>query len=286
MTGPAAQLSYVTTCKGRLAHLKQSLARVASQPGIECIVVDYDCPDGAAAWVEKEFPSARVVRVTGREGFNASHARNVGAQNASAPWLGFFDADVLVAPDFFRRVLPELVPGSYYRPHPVTFQTWGSLICHRDDFRRTGGYDEAYVGWGGEDDDLIAMLRLNEVKPMGFPASLVDEIPHGDEERTRYSQVKNRWTQSRINQLYLQVKLDLIRMNGRGLDKAESAAVFSEIQKAAVAAESAGTSSYYVDVTLPATVARSFPRDHRVEVFEVQKAIRYTVRIVGLSPGP
>ena len=124
----AAQLSYITTCKGRLGHLRQTLPRVASQPGIECIVVDYGCPDGAAAWVEAEFPSVRVVRVIGVEGFNVSHARNVGAQSASAPWLGFFDADVLLAPDFFRQVLPQIAPGHFYRAEPVRPQLWGSVI--------------------------------------------------------------------------------------------------------------------------------------------------------------
>jgi hypothetical protein len=31
----------------------------------------------------------------------------------------------------------------------------------RDAFDRVGGMDERYVGWGGEDDDLVARLELH-----------------------------------------------------------------------------------------------------------------------------
>ena len=274
-------LSYITTCKGRLAHLKQTLPRVATQPGIECIVVDFGCPEGAAAWVEATHPNVKVVRVAGVEGCNVSRARNMGAQHAGAPWLGFFDADILLAPDFFAKVLPTLAPGHFYWADPPGQQTWGSIICHRDDFAKAGGYDEAYTGWGGEDNDLLTMLAMNGVERAGFPAALVAEIAHGDELRTRYAEVKDRVTQWHINRLYLQVKVDLIRMNGGGLDTPTAKALFTEIQRQVVAARAAGKDSFAIEVSLPAVRTESFPQDGRIEVSEVQKTMRYAVRILG-----
>jgi len=155
-----AKLCYITTCMGRLAHLQQTMPRIVGQPDVDCVVVDYACPEGAGGWVAAHHPKVSVMRVEGETHFNASRARNLGAKAADAPWLGFFDADVLLSPDFANTVVPGLAPGHFYRADRLSAQTWGSIICHRDDFQAVSGYDETYVGWGGEDDDLFALLRL------------------------------------------------------------------------------------------------------------------------------
>ena len=169
VTGEVATLCYITTCKGRLHHLKQTLPRVVGQPDVSCVVVDYACPDNTTDWVAANFPQVRVVHVTGEAGFSASRARNLGAQAADAAWLAFFDADILWSPDFAKTVIPQLRPGHFYRAKPITQQTWGSVICHRQDFEAVGGYDEAFTGWGGEDDDLLARLTMLGRIPLRLP---------------------------------------------------------------------------------------------------------------------
>ena len=160
-----SQLTYITTCKGRLAHLQQSLPRAVGQ-GIPCVVVDYSCPEGAANWVEANFPQVAVIRVEGEAEFNASRARNLGAAAARTPWLGFFDADILLDPTFAKMIAPKLTSGQFYRASPLTRQTWGSIVCAREDFGAAGGYDETYAGWGGEDDDLIRALLMLGKRPV------------------------------------------------------------------------------------------------------------------------
>ncbi len=81
--GPS--LSIITTCKGRLAHLKESLPAMAAQPGAEVVVVDYDCPEATTAYVREHFPAVKVVKVEGRPHFNNWEARNIGATHATAP---------------------------------------------------------------------------------------------------------------------------------------------------------------------------------------------------------
>jgi hypothetical protein len=39
------KISVITTCKGRLNHLKQTIVN-RIHPNIENIVVDYNCPNG------------------------------------------------------------------------------------------------------------------------------------------------------------------------------------------------------------------------------------------------
>jgi len=76
-----------------------------------------------------------VLRVKGKTLFNASRTRNLGAKAADAAWWGFFDADVLMAPDFASTVVPTLAPGHFYCADRRSAQAWGSIICHRDAFQ-------------------------------------------------------------------------------------------------------------------------------------------------------
>ena len=105
MTDAAAPLvSIVTTCKGRLHHLRRSLPNFLAQPDTEVIVVDYDCPDETAGVCAREFPAVRVVKVENAPRFNWARARNLGAAAARGTWIAFFDADIVMAPDFVRRL--------------------------------------------------------------------------------------------------------------------------------------------------------------------------------------
>jgi len=281
-----ATLSLITTCKGRLDHLRQSLPRMAAQPGTETVVVDYDCPDGTGEWVARHYPQVRLVQVKGVDGFNASHARNIGARAATAPWLGFFDADVLLAERFSASVLPALRTGNYYRASPVTLQTWGSIICHRDDFFRINGYDEAYVGWGGEDDDLLAMLALHRITGYGYPATLLDEVDHGDERRTQFAAVKSRWLQSRINQVYLHAKLDLIRLHGIPPTVQESRLIFAEIERMVLQTNAAGNTDCAINLSLPEQMLGSPPQEGMIELNKLSRSMSYKLSFIGTRPSP
>jgi len=277
-------LSYITTCKGRLQHLQQSLARVAHQPHLECIVVDYGCPERCGDWVAAHYPSVRVVRTGPTEGFNASKARNAGAALASAPWLGFFDADILLDPAFSSLVVPELKSGNFYRANPLGTQTWGSILCQRDDFVRVGRYDECYSGWGGEDDDLVTMLRLHGLKPMGFPAALLGEIAHSDALRTRFCEIQDRWLQNRINRVYLEAKTDLLGMRRSPLSAQEAAALYAEIHSTLSKAGTPDEVERTIQVTLAPQLLGSPAQRGQCQIFEMRKTISYSVRVKAYVP--
>ncbi len=55
------RFSIVTTCKGRLEHLRQSLP-IFSRRAAEVVVVDYDCPQKTRDFVASDFPGGKVVR--------------------------------------------------------------------------------------------------------------------------------------------------------------------------------------------------------------------------------
>lgn len=276
-----ASITYVTTCKGRLEHLRQSLPRVAAQPQVKIIVVDYGCPDGSGQWVKDTFPQVRVVRVDDDPGFSLTRARNAGGEAADTPWLAFFDVDILVADDFFRTVSENLVGGFYYRADPATAQTWGSVICEREAYLKVDGYDTVYQGWGGEDDDFYALLEFAGCKPGGMDGRRLSEIPHNDEARTRFH-ADNKLKSHQRNQVYKSVKFDVMKLGGGFLPLPLREQMYEQIRSKLESHHKAGKSSLDMNIQLPPTVIRH-PRDatgaQHAPVTRMARKLNYTVAL-------
>ena len=86
MENPVTTLCFVTTCKGRLDHLKQTLPLMAAVEDARCVVVDYGCPQGSGRWVQEHFPQVQVEFVTDDDEFCLARARNIGAKAVTSPW--------------------------------------------------------------------------------------------------------------------------------------------------------------------------------------------------------
>src|SRR5438270_11931917 len=96
-SGLPRSFAIITTCKGRLEHLKLSLPAMVSQACNEVIVVDYSCPQMTGEFVTANFPGVRVVSVEGEETFSNWKGRNAGAAAATSDGLVFIDADTILA---------------------------------------------------------------------------------------------------------------------------------------------------------------------------------------------
>jgi glycosyltransferase involved in cell wall biosynthesis len=204
-------LTAITTCKGRLEHLKQSLPALMAIPDLEVVVVDYDCPDGAGDWVEASWPRAKLVSVTDRPNFNRSEAKNLGAAVASGEWLFFVDADIRVGEDFMQSLDGLMRPGVFLLADPRPAELWGALIVSRADFEAIDGYDEAMEGYGSEDVDVLARLMIAGVTEAGFPSQGLRVIAHDQAMRTRFHALKDVDLSNAINGFYRTAKNDLLR---------------------------------------------------------------------------
>ncbi|HEX4197177.1 MAG TPA: glycosyltransferase [Caulobacteraceae bacterium] len=205
------RLSAITTCKGRLEHLKETLPALMADPELEVVVVDYDDPDGAGDWVRANHPDARVVAVADRPFFNRSEAKNLGAAAASGDWLFFIDADVHVGAGLTQGVQALLRPRVFLLPDPRPADLWGVLIVARADFEAAGGYDEAMEDYGSEDVDVLARLMIAGLAEVGFPSEGLVAIAHDHALRTRFHRVANLDLSASINGFYLTAKNDLLR---------------------------------------------------------------------------
>jgi hypothetical protein len=224
-------LTAITTCKGRLEHLKATLPALMSGPDLEVVVVDYDCPDGAGDWVRATWPQARVVAVAGRPWFNRSEAKNLGAAAASGDWLVFIDADIIVGDGFMQGVQALLRPGVFLLADPRPAELWGALVVARADFEAIGGYDEAMEDYGSEDVDIIARLMIAGVEESGFPSQTLEVIPHDQAMRTRFHQRTDIDLSASINGFYRTAKNDLIRQ-GLVLDLEGRRALYADVRRA------------------------------------------------------
>jgi glycosyltransferase involved in cell wall biosynthesis len=202
-------IAFITTCKNRLHHLKETLPLMAANAPDELIVVDYSCPELTGDWVEANFPQAKVVRVTGQDGFNPSRARNAGAAAATSEWLFFIDADIRAMPRLLEAVRANLQPGVYFRPQYKlglnAEQAYGTFCVRAEDFAAVEGFDEVLDGWGYEDQDLYERLtpRLTEMR---YSIHLLKVIAHEDDERHIRTDMRDRWENEAINSCYGEAK--------------------------------------------------------------------------------
>jgi glycosyltransferase involved in cell wall biosynthesis len=268
-------ISIVTTCKGRLSMLQQSLPRMVTQPRAEVIVVDYDCPDGAGAWVATEYPAVRLVRVADAPLFNIARARNLGARAARGEWLCFVDSDILLEARFIEQALPRLRAGAFYTMASPEPDAGGSTVCRRADFVALEGYDEVLQDWGPEDRDLYIRLVARGCAHETLPGDWIQVIKHDDAARVNFYGIKDRWLSQRINASYSQIKHDLARQFGTpnlSLDmrRAIHAQVCATLQHGA----QSGNGSARIQITLPSALDVRLYGWHmkRTWVYEIEPA--------------
>lgn len=99
------KVSLVTTCKGRLSYLKESIKTWLdiAYDNFDIVVVDYDCPDSTQDYIKRnrermlrnsKASALHVVKVHDRPRFNLCDARNIGIDSAQSELILMIDADV------------------------------------------------------------------------------------------------------------------------------------------------------------------------------------------------
>ena len=200
------KVSIITTCKGRLHHLKEALPTWLEQTGkttYEIIVVDYADPDNSYDYISSlANPKVRAVKAHDcGEYFNLSRARNIGALEARGDIFFFLDADALLEPKFLHyHASKVLVDGSYVTGWEYGDGTGCCLVWKRD-FFAVRGYNEVVDGWGWDDIDFYYRLDQKfSIDRRKFSFGLTT-IKHGDDDRVAFYRSRNLSVTNRENQV-------------------------------------------------------------------------------------
>lgn len=212
----------ITTCKGRLEHLKQTLPAMVKAGFEDVIVVDYDCPDKTSEWVHKTYPQVSIIKIFNQPLFNLAHARNLGASACSADWMCFIDADVEIEPHYLSWLRENVRKRYFYRRRKVRGEERekfiglaGSVACQKKAFLKVGGYDEVISGWGGEDVDFYARLDLAGYKQAFMSTDLFSKVlTHDDASRSAFYPKKDKAASDNFAHYYIAAKLDIAVRTG------------------------------------------------------------------------
>lgn len=200
ITSGRADVTVIIGFRGedRLPQLQLVLDTVGGQQGVkvECVVVDLSSKS-----IGDRLPAGvRYVHVeTGHldAGYSKSWACNIGARLASADIFIFHDADICLPAMyaaaahhrlssqgyeavFLQRYLFYLNPACTERVRgacdvrqgspDLVLQNWkgGTVAIRRSSFFEIGGFDEGFVDWGGEDDELFDRCSALRNQTFGF----------------------------------------------------------------------------------------------------------------------
>jgi len=170
----------------RVRLFLESLA-LQDEQDFELLFINQGSDDAVNVWVEplvKEFKFA-IYFYNFTQGYlwNKCNALNIGINSAKGSNIMIADIDILFPPDFIQKInkyiskASFLTHSAFYLPESfrlTNFQSFfesdysnisnekfiGLCIADREIFMEIRGYDEYFLQWGAEDDDII--LRLEE----------------------------------------------------------------------------------------------------------------------------
>ena len=204
------KIAFCITSMNRARHLKETLKKNMddnNQPDeAEFVLMDYNSTDGLEEWVRSELTlyitSGLLVyyKTLTPATYLRSHSRNMAFRLSDARIVCNLDADNFLGRGFARFMIDEFdkYENIFYLSN-LTKNIYGRVCLLREDFDRVRGYNEAFSGYGYEDDDLYNRLRkIGLFYKQFFIPAFSRSIDHAGEDR-----VSEEYYTKNIRQLFL-----------------------------------------------------------------------------------
>lgn len=201
-SGTEPDITFIIGHKGlaRLPHLLLTIESIAGQKGpkIECIVVEQSPKQEIKTYLPHWVRYVYTPLIEANAPYNRSWAFNVGARLARSRVLVLHDNDMLIPADYAKEIITRAWEGyeainlkrfifylsknhtskvfsknsiqSDVPPQTVVqnLEAGGSLAVLASTYFEIGGFDESFVGWGGEDNEFWDRAQTRKVWPYGY----------------------------------------------------------------------------------------------------------------------
>lgn len=202
-------VSFFTTCKNRVEHIKQTLpknlAHHKDDPNVEFVVLDYSSDDGLAEWVKtsmmEHVKSGKLVyfRANGYTKFQMSHSKNCAARLTRGAIICNMDSDNETGAGFAEWLRRAVKEGRWAGTESFTDDFGGRQAFRRKDFYDMSGFDEQMIGWGSDDYDISRRAKALGLKCAEVPAIYKYSLSHSNELRGRYMEITDRDATNKMN---------------------------------------------------------------------------------------
>lgn len=204
-TNKKFKISFCTTCMNRLHHLRETLPKNIrdneSYGDVEFVLLNYNSKDDMDNWVKKEMKryidTGQLIYLSTPDPvyWNPSHAKNIATRYATGEILCNVDSD-----HFTERGYAFYVNESFNaddqiflsgRAPGAKLDMMGRFCLWRSDFHKIRGYDEGFLGYGFEDQDIFDRLKLIGRKEKSIDFTYLKTISHHHADRVKRTTFMN-----------------------------------------------------------------------------------------------
>ncbi len=198
-----SQVVFCTTCKGRLAHLQQTLpVNLASNPEAKFVVLNYNSQDNLLDYLQEiytdDISSGRltVYSYYDHPTFRMAHAKNLAHRCGmleGGDILVNLDADNYAGQGFDRYVRQKFEEDDIFLwsrmvkdgPERLPRGISGRIVVSKEAFLNVGGYDEQFETWSPDDKDFNVRLRNIGQQAHEVDRQYLSGVLHNDKMRFR-----------------------------------------------------------------------------------------------------
>lgn len=180
----------------RVHVLKESLPAIIKaakeSPPTEVVIVNYSSTDDLEEYISTVDYPVVYKKLDGKKYYNSAHARNLCVQASNGEYIIQLSTDALPKNYAFTYIRNEIDKNKpiWMIEESHTYWIYGFyagrfLVCKRDEFISSGGYDERFNVYAPEDKDICNRLTRRNGKPLLFPNDLIGEIYTPNDEKLK-----------------------------------------------------------------------------------------------------